>query len=198
MKVAASLIAALLLACGGTPATRTHYLLRAEAVEQAGSVDAPHRVGLGRVVVAPYLDQSGMVVEIDPGQVRAARQHEWAEPLEEGLRSYLRAEISTALGFEVGLGRIERLPWDYTIDVYIDRLHGTLGGRALIDAGYRITPQSASAEVVEYRFSRSVPLPREGYPGLFEAEVELSRELAHAIAAAVLGAARAPTAASPE
>jgi hypothetical protein len=188
MRICALAFAVLLLACGGTSPPRTQYLLRAALVERAARIEGPYRVGLGRVWVAPYLDQSGLVVETDAGEVRAARQHEWAEPLEDGLRSYLRVEISAALGFEVGLGRVERLPWEYTIDVYVDQLHGTMGGRAVIDAFYRITPQSSAGEIVEYRFSRSMPLARDGYSGLFEAELELTRQLAHAVAAALLAA----------
>ena len=189
MRIAAlAFVTLALLACGGASPPRTAYLLRADPVERVGRVEGPYRVVLGRVSVAPYLDQSGLVVETEAGQVRAARRHEWAEPLADGLRSYLRAEISAALGFEVGLGRIERIPWDYTIDVYVDRLHGTMGGRAVIDAGYRITPRSRSAEIVEYRFARSMPLPSEGYSGLFDAEKELARQLALAIAQALTAA----------
>ena len=121
MRIAALTLVVLLLGCGGASPRRTQYLFRAEPQERAGRVEAPHQVGLGRVVVAPYLDQSGLVVEIAKGQMRAARQHRWAEPLEDALRSYLRAEISSALGFEIGVGRIERLPWEYTVDVYIDQ-----------------------------------------------------------------------------
>jgi hypothetical protein len=40
-------------------------------------------------------------------------------------------------------------------------------------------------EVIEYRFHRSLPLPREGYPGVVEAEAALARELAGSIASAV-------------
>ena len=59
-------------------------------------------------------------------------------------------------------------------------MHGTLDGTALLDASYGITAQAG--EVAEYRFARSVPLPRDGYPGLVDAEVALLRALAEAIA----------------
>jgi uncharacterized lipoprotein YmbA len=68
------------------------------------------------------------------------------------------------------------------VDVYVDRLHATMGGTAVLDAGYRITPPPGAGEAVEYRFSRSAQLPREGYPGLVDAEADLARQLAQAIA----------------
>lgn len=187
MRVAAAFALALLLACGGAPLTRTQYLLREAPTAQAGAVSAGLRVGLGRVTVAPYLDQPGIVVETETGQVRAASGHVWAEPLEDGLRSSLRAGISEALGLELGTQPSARRPWDYVVDVHVDRLHGTMGGEVWLEADYRITPRSELGEPVDYRFVRSARLPRDGYPGLVEAEAALSRELARAIAASLRG-----------
>ena len=58
-------------------------------------------------------------------------------------------------------------------------------GTAVLDASYRITPRPEAGDVAAYRFSRSVPLPREGYPGLVDAEADLVRQLAQAIAASL-------------
>jgi uncharacterized lipoprotein YmbA len=181
-SIAFVLSTALLFACAGTATERTLYLLRAEPTSASGRIEAPVRIGMNRVTVAPYLDQAGIIVETATAQVRAAREHRWAEPLDEGLRSLLRAEISRALGYEVGSAHGGRRSWDYTVDVYIDRMHGTMAGVAVLDAFYRITPAASSGGAVDYRFSRSVMLTREGYPGLVEAQQRLALELAEAIA----------------
>jgi len=185
MRNAAFLSVVLAVACAGSSAPPTQYLLRAEPAEQSGRVEAPVRVGLGRVTVAPYLDQSGIVVETEAGQVHAAREHRWAEPLDAGLRSYLRVEMSETLGYDVSASPADLVHWDYTVDVYVDRLHGTMAGAAVLDASYRITPRPGAGDVAAYRFSRSAPLPREGYPGLVDAEADLVRQLAQAIAASL-------------
>jgi uncharacterized lipoprotein YmbA len=178
--------AALLVACAGSSSPeRTQYLLRAASTVQAGRIEAPVRVGVGRVVVAPYLDQAGIVIETAPGQVRVARQHQWAEPLQAGLRTLLRSEISNALGYEVSASGARSADWDYTVDVSVDRLHGAMSGVAVIDAGYRISGRDGADGEIEFRFSRSTPLPREGYPGVVDAHVELARQLATAIAASL-------------
>lgn len=177
----------LLAACAGSAPEPTRYLLRDGLEERSDRVEAPIRVALGRVVVAPYLDHAGIVVETGPGQVRAAHHHQWAEPLEAALRSTLRDALSRSLGYEVSarpaLGGAP--PWDYRVDVSVDRLHGTMEGTAVLDADYRIVPHSAAGETAEYRLSRSTSLPRAGYAGLVEAEAELVRELARAIAASL-------------
>ena len=86
---------ALQVGCSSPTPEPNLYLMRGEAVESSGRVDASARVGLGRLVVAPYLLASrGIVVEVAPGEVRAARQHQWAETLDAGLRWFLRGGSS--------------------------------------------------------------------------------------------------------
>jgi uncharacterized lipoprotein YmbA len=192
MRNTAFLSVVLLVACAGSSTPRTQYLLRTEPAQRSGRVEAPVRIALGRVAVAPYLDQAGIVVQTQAGQVRAARQHEWAEPLNAGLRSILRAEMSEALGYDVSANPADGVHWDFTVDVYVDQLHGSMAGTAVLDASYRIAPRHGAGEVVEYRFSRSAPLPRKGYAGVVDAEADLARQLAQAIAAGLreMGEAR--------
>jgi uncharacterized lipoprotein YmbA len=162
-------------------------LLGSGSSSQSGRVDASPRVGIGRIAVAPYLDRAGIVVETDAGQVHAARHHLWAEPLEAGIRSTLRAELTTALGSEVSAVPSDHVVWDYRVDVHIDRLHGTMRGTALIDAVYFITPSMPDKATAEYRFRVSSALPREGFAGVVDAEAALIRELAQSIATALGG-----------
>jgi uncharacterized lipoprotein YmbA len=171
----------LVLACAGSSPQRTLYLLRADATEQVDRTETGPRIGLGRVSVAPYLDQPGIVVEMEPGRVQVANEHRWAEPLDAGLRSFLRVEISVALGHPVSAGpRLSE--WAYTVNVFVDQLHGSMDGVAVLDATYRIVPRADTGATAEFHFSSNAPLPRAGYPGLVDAQAELVRELARAIA----------------
>ena len=177
---------ALLVACSSTTPDPTLYLMRGEASETSGRIDAPIRAGLGRLLVAPYLLSSrGIVVETASGEIRAARQHQWAEPLDAGLRWFLHAEIARAIGHEVGGGLVDLKDWDYTIDVYVARFHGTMSGSALLEGSYVIRPSAKSEELREYRFSKSQPLSAEGYAALVAAEQSLASELAASIAEAL-------------
>lgn len=186
MRLAALLVVALVvLACAGGSPTQTSYLLGATSPGSTGRVEAPVRVALGRIAVAPYLDQVGIVVETDEGQVRAARLHRWAEPLPAGIRSSLRVEISAALGYDVSATRTGGVDWDFVVDVNVERFHGTMRGTAVLDVSYVISRLSGRADVSEYRFGSSLPLPQAGYPGVVEAEAALVRELARSIANAL-------------
>lgn len=183
MRVTALVTTLLLTACaGGPPPTHTYYLLRAELPEQTTRVAVPARIGLRAVEVAPYLKQPGLVLATGMHQVRPARFHQWAEPLDAGLRRLLRAEISKALGEEVSADATQRAQWEYEVDVGIDQLHGNLSGEALLAASWRITRGTAAEEIARFRMSRSQPLARDGYAALVEAEIGLARQLAIAIA----------------
>jgi uncharacterized lipoprotein YmbA len=182
MRIHALLLPLLLLAAAcavQTPAT-TRYLLPADVPAGSGRVDPPVRYGLARVSVPPYLKDLGLVVETSPGQVRPARLHEWAEPLDDGLRRFLRIEISSALGQEIGSDIAQRSRWQAAIDVDVDRLHGTLDGEAVLVARWRLSPRSGAPG--DYRFAAREALTEPGYAGLVEAEVLLLRQLSRAIA----------------
>jgi len=186
MRSVTSLWLLLLIGCStATPVPHTHYLMRTDAPDRSEPVGAPARVGIRQVTVAPYLDEPGLVLETAPGQVRSARYHEWAEPLPEGLRSLLRGELSRALGTDVDDVESRSAKWLLAIDVSVEQFHGTAAGDALLEASWQVDRVSEKGEVARYRFARRQPLARPGYAALAEAEVELTRQLAGAIAASI-------------
>ncbi len=179
-----------LAGCASAPPPITSYLLRGDSVKGQGPINARFRVGLGRIVLAPYLlSSSGIMIETEPGEVRPASHHRWAEPLDSGLRWFLREQIASALDFEIGGGMTDVEDWDYRVEVFVARMHGTMDGHAILDSSFVVRSMKASSESsggsVEYRFSKSVPLPREGYAGVVEAQRGLAKELAGLIASAL-------------
>ena len=185
MRKTALSLGLLLVACSSAAPQTHRYLLPNEVPAGTARMQAPLQIGLGRIEVAPYLGAPGLVVETETHQIRPARYHIWAEPLADGLRRLLRAEISKELGYDVSADTTQQARWDHTVDIQIDRLHGTLTGKAVLVAQWRIVPKSG--DVSAFRFSESRPLPRDGYPGLVEAEIALTRQLARAIAESLRG-----------
>lgn len=158
------------------------YLLRAEASLPDGEQNAPVNIGIGRVALASYLDQSGIVLQTGPDEIRPARQHLWAEPLGEGIRIYLRDAMSSELGYPVSADTANRLNWNYRVDVVIDQLHGSLQGDVTIDASWKLLDVSADKTLGQFRFRRNVAQPEEGYDSLVTTQKALLNELAAAIA----------------
>ncbi len=187
MRKIAILIVIALVGCGGTPIQEPeYYLLRSEATSTGnGSGDVPTTT-LGNVRVASYIDRSGIVLETSSGTLRPARQHLWAEPLREGLRTFLADEISSFLGRPVRPANYSDTDWrQYTtevVDIQIQELHGTASGDATLSARWAVIDPKASSVISEHEFSGRTALTADGYPALVAAEKQLLSQLADAIA----------------
>jgi uncharacterized lipoprotein YmbA len=164
---------------------KQQYLLRADVTLPDGPQQVPARVGIGRVVLADYLDQPGIVVLTEGNKVRAARQHYWAEPLQMGINLYMRDALTARTGYTVSADTARRLNWQYRLDIGIDRLHGTLDGQVRLVAGWSIINTAMDTEIAQYRFDRSTQQQEDGYDSLVAAEVSLLAQLADEIAASL-------------
>jgi uncharacterized lipoprotein YmbA len=170
-------------ACAGSPPPEdVRYLLRADQSAGQRTALESMRVGLGRVTVAPYLDQLGIVLETAPGQVRAARHHLWAEPFDQGLRHYLRQAVSAEMGIDLGMDLREARGWRYRLDVRFEEFHGTGDGVVRIAADYSWTDVSTSNIVERGMFSDTQPLSGDGYGAMVAAHEILLTRLANVMA----------------
>ncbi len=174
MKYALLMMTVLLFGCSGTPADTHYYLLRGEEPHQTRDLEPSKQYAMGNVIVAPYIDQSGLVLEVGPGEIRPARNHQWAEPMGGALHNLLLREVSRAVGADVFPAVMSRAP--YVIEVRIDQLHGTMDGEALLVAYWWI--QRQGEELVTYQFAERKPLATDGYAALAQAERALLEKLA--------------------
>lgn len=184
-KLVLILVAPLLLAgcSGGKKAPEpTFYLLRAEARIPDGPQQPPVNVGINRVSLADYLGQAGVVVAINSDQVRPARQHLWAEPLDSSVRLFLRDAISADLGYPVSADLGRRQSWQYRVDIRIDEWHGSLAGDARIVASWLVIDVATDSELSRYRFEQTGTLAADGYDALVAAQTRLLDALAATIA----------------
>lgn len=183
MTLASALIL-LLSACGGTPVQTQYYLLRSGIEQQSRDLAPSRRFAMGRIIIAPYIEQPGIVLETAAGEMRPAKHNQWAEPMREGLRQFLRIEVSSAAGEDV-------FPEEYSegslaFDIRIDQLHGTVDGDALLVAYWVI--RRGGDILSSHQFAETRALTRDGYGSLVEAEKALLSDLAGRIAATLEGA----------
>ena len=169
---------ALLVACSSQPVAPTQYLLRSDLSQASGPLVPSDEFRFRSLVVADYIDQPGVVIETGAGEVRAARGHQWAEPLRRSLKTFLGTEVSARIGQDVLFNTGSDAAT--AIDVTIDQLHGTESGDAILVAYWRLV--SGAGPDRAFQFTRDRPLERDGYRALVAAERELLRELASAIA----------------
>lgn len=186
MRILAIVPFVVMLGCSSTPPDRHLYLLRGETTGISTNSAPAERVGIGRVTIAAYLDRAAVVVQTGAREIRPARYHEWGEPLDNGVRHYLRARLVDRLGYEVASDVIFRDAWDYRIDVSIETLHGSLNGGAWINAGFVVSEVAGENASVEGRVIEHERLTRDGYPGLIDAHARLLDQLAAAIESALI------------
>lgn len=172
--------AALLAACSSQPQQTASYLLRTEVPATSGTQLAASTVAFNAIRVATYLEQPGLVLATGDGQVHAARNHQWAEPLQVSLRRFLANEVSAASGMDVSASV---LPTTTTrVNLTIDQLHGDGRGSALLVAYWDI---ETGGKISSFEFAQRQTLASDGYTALVQAEEALLRQLAAAIAATI-------------
>jgi uncharacterized lipoprotein YmbA len=182
MKVVYLLLVVLLTGCASQAVEPSYYLLRSKQDLSTSALSPSRDFSLGKVEIAAYLDQPGLVVETKAGEIRPASQNLWAEPIFDGVRNFLVTEIAQAHGQQL-------LPTNLSknttvVNIRIDQLHGTLDGEATIVAYWWLV--RADEVVVLNRFSQSYALATSGYSALVDAEKVLLAELAQKIAASLV------------
>ncbi len=183
----ASVLLVTLVGCSGSsPAERTIYLLRAEPPKNLAPADPEALIGFSNVRLAPYLQRTGIVVELAEHQVREATFHAWAEPLDQAIALYLREQVAFHLGRELDTGVAgDSDSWRYRIGVSIERLHGSLDGEVQIAARFTVHDEQDGTPLASERFSETLRQAQPGYPALVESEIALLDGLARSIARAL-------------
>ena len=179
MKINLIVLTALLVSgCGSqTVETPNIYLLRSNVDIDSGK-ESVSGIVLGRVEVATYIDQPGLVLDKGGAQIHVARHHEWAEPLRLSLRRFLALEISSLLNAPIAVsGDRENAT---TINVTVDQLHGNNKGEAVLVAYWEIVTTEGDRN--RFRFSDTGRLEQDGYEALVLAEQSLLQKLSQEIA----------------
>ncbi|MEP0203097.1 MAG: ABC-type transport auxiliary lipoprotein family protein [Halioglobus sp.] len=177
MKFAALLITLLVVGCSSTPVETQFYLLRQHQAFESRELKPSPDFALGKVDIAPYIDQPGLVLEVAPGQVRPAQYHEWAEPMHTSVRILLQRQISLQLGADLFPANFSAAP--VVVEIHIDQLHGTNDGNAMLLA-YWWTLRDGEIQST-YQYTKTLALAQDGYAALARAEGKLLSGLAESI-----------------
>ncbi len=177
----------LLLTACSSPATTHFYQLPAPSHSQpessvaannhaADNSSAGKSLFIEPVKVAPYLNGRGLVLQTSAVELVMARQHLWADALDQQLQRQLRQHLSQlASGYAVQLqpGAQSTRLW-----LQLDSFHGSADGYALLSGHFLLSGQPLSQP-----FSYRVPLADDGYPALVTALGQGVQQLSQQIAA---------------
>ncbi len=157
------------------------YLLRSEQAPSSRTLQPSAKYALGRVSLAPYINQRSMVLEAPDGQMQLARHHLWAEPLSGSIRKMMTTDVSSAHGEDIMPRALSSAPM--VIDIHIDQMHGSNDGQAVLVAQWWL--RQGGKVLQAHQFADSQPLSEDGYAALARAEQNLLSNLAERIAASL-------------
>ena len=171
----------LLTGCSSQPAS-SYYQLPAAPV-MAGSAEAEAKsLYIEPVQVASYLNGRGLVLQLSDVEMITARQHLWAEALDQQLQRQLRDRIvAQASGYTAAL---QARPDTVRVSVQLDQFHGLADGHAIVSGRFAVSAQPGSQP-----FNIRIALADDGYPALVQALGQAVQQLSQQISRQLAGAA---------
>ncbi|MDX5407637.1 MAG: ABC-type transport auxiliary lipoprotein family protein [Chromatiaceae bacterium] len=190
LRLANSLLSAtvlLVLTACSSPSSSYFYQLPAPSQNQlapgvtmdkqaADNSHADKSLFIEPVKVASYLSGRGLVLQTSAVELVMARQHLWAEALDQQLQRQLRqhlSQLAPAYAVQLQPGAHSTRLW-----LQLDSFHGSADGYALLSGHFLLSGQPLSQP-----FSYRVPLTDDGYPALVAALGQGVQQLSQQIAA---------------
>jgi uncharacterized lipoprotein YmbA len=189
MRATAAVLAALsvLPACLGPRTDTARYFTLPAAGPPSGATPIPS-LGLGPVVLPPYLSRPEVATRLGPEQVAYSPNDRWAAPLEDLAVQALGEELRARLPAR----EVLRWPWplgsppDVTVAVEFLRFEGDGAGGATLRARWTVTRRGNPPVPGETRFQEA------GKPGDVPGSVAALGRGLGVLAADLAGAARGP------
>jgi uncharacterized protein len=169
-----------LVACSSPAPKVSYYLLYTPLPlnDSESQIPKNKKIVLNKIVLANYLKQSNLVMQINQNQMYFARQDVWAESLESSIFNALLADLnqnSTIQFNSVLAPNIEQKRTELTVQ--FDHFHAT-DKSTVVGSGHFWINLPTSNEVIETPFFFSLPLQEDG----FSHAVLQQRELLHLLA----------------
>lgn len=188
--------------CGTTGPTKFFVLNAVAGGEPAGSAVMARpgvAIGVGPVKIPEYLDRLLIVTRSSESSLQLAEFERWAEPLDKSIPRILTENLSALLGSD----QIAMHPWptalsvEYQVVLEVNRLDGTLGQKALLDARWTLLADKGKRIVVRKNSVISEPITGASYEGLVQAQSRALAQLSQEIATAIRNASILPPGAPP-
>ena len=189
ISIRTCMIAVALLAvtgCGSTPPSN-HYQLDEPAATRLSGIDRGIAVGVGPVILEPYLDRPQIVIRGAGHKLELSEFNRWSEPLKDSISRVIIVNLSNMLEstrvFQIPR-RNKTIPLEFRIEIEIARFDGELSGDALLVARWTLYGRQETALLTKVSIIRE-PLGGEGFDNLIAAQNrtlhKLSKEIVDAI-----------------
>ena len=129
------------------PDNTRYYTLEPVAAEAGSAPGTPLSIGLGPVVLPPYLDRPEFASRLGPEQIGYSAVDRWAAPLGEVFRRALAEDLRS----RVPAREVVPWPWsrsgapDLAVSVDVLRFEAEAGGAAVLDARFTLRAGAGGA-----------------------------------------------------
>ncbi len=189
ISIRTCMIAVALLAvtgCGSSPPSN-HYQLDEPAATRLSGIDRGIAVGVGPVILEPYLDRPQIVIRGAGHKLELSEFNRWSEPLKDSISRVIIVNLSNMLEstrvFQIPR-RNKTIPLEFRIEIEIARFDGELGGDALLVARWTLYGRQEKALLTKVSII-SESSGGEGFDNLIAAQNrtihKLSKEIVDAI-----------------
>ncbi|GHG64931.1 hypothetical protein GCM10010919_11920 [Alishewanella longhuensis] len=166
MKLIPAILSSTLLLLVGcsSPASEVRYYQLVAQTPPAIDTRVQQPLVLAPIKVASYLNGSGLVLQQSAVEFSIARQHLWADALEQQLQRQLTEYLLLALPKQP-LAAFNAIG-ARTLQLEIDRFYASESGQAIVSGRYNISGAVLDSTVP---FSYQVALANDGYPAMVQA-----------------------------
>ena len=182
----------LLLGCASSPPTKFYTLSPisgSEKVDNSGR-ETCISIGVGPVKIPEYLDQAGVVTDLNPNEYLVGEFSKWSEPLGMNISRILARNLTSLLCTKI----VSTFPWvgslsfDYRVIVEVIRMDGMLGENARLGVSWMIYDGTDRKKLLLAKMTQyKEALDHKGYESYVAAQsrnvAALSRDIAEAIKA---------------
>ena len=177
------LISLLALSACATQTTKTLYytlpIVKATAMEPQPT----KQLILAPIELADFLQQPGIVLQLDDISIHAAQHHQWADSLSSQLKRSLRDHLQAeSTQYRVMSSTIAaKSASAYILQIAFDQFQGRFDGQAVVSGQWQLLTSQGELVKME-RFTLTEALPAEGYPALVRTLASTIETLSSSIA----------------
>lgn len=156
-----------MVGCANQPADKQRYFLPSVEMPSQQQKTAPTRLlQISEVRLADFLDQPGLVLQLDDITLNQAQNHVWAEDLRQQIYRGLRKRLNQRQQDFLVVG--PQTSADLRLSLTIDAFHARHDGQALTSGQWQLI--NAQGEIVSLQdFNFDTRLAEPGYPALVRA-----------------------------
>ena len=177
-----SVLLAGICACSSKPLDVNYYVLSPpRAVEQLGDTNKTQQVTVNKIVIADYLKQSSIAMQIGENKMYFSRQDVWAESLQGAISNAMLGDLNQSPNTQYHNDqRPDSNVTGTTLTLHIEHFHATDKSTVIASGRYWLVNQGNELKIAK-PFFFSLALEQDGYSHAITKQRQLLRLLAQDI-----------------